>query len=98
MKRKRVGHEDKLKLGHHLLRDLRPTLESLALEPKVRAINPGRISHVGVTIKGLRLRATCDTPNGVKIMARSEAAIQEVFVVGDRAFIRQWVARQGALV
>jgi hypothetical protein len=71
----------KVKLKHRTIPGLREALEVLAAMPCVSLVVPGEIKRVSGGGRPLRLHVSADTPTGVKIMARSGSAVQEVFIV-----------------
>lgn len=77
--RRRKG---KLKLEHHMIDGLRSALEDLCEWPEVRTCTPGRI-RVSRSHRGPFLKVASQTPTGIKVLARHNAAIQEVFIVTD---------------
>jgi hypothetical protein len=76
------GTHGKLKVEHHMIKDLRPALEALCEWPEIAGVTAGRIRHiVGGRIVQLQLRVSTTTTTGLKLTARSRGGVQEVFVV-----------------
>jgi hypothetical protein len=74
----------KLKLKHRLIDGLRPVLEDMTGWPMVNRVIPGRIHRTGKRShsNNLELRASVDTPTGIKLIAYSrDGTTQEIFVV-----------------
>jgi hypothetical protein len=72
--------KDGLKREHTMIQGLRKALEWITTWPEVRSVIPGAIRHVG---KGaaFQLKVQYRTYNGLKCLARSGTAVQEVFIV-----------------
>lgn len=74
--------QNKIKREHTIVPGILPYLEAVAAHPDVHAITPGRIKRrVGNDIIGLKVQYETDT--GLKLLALSNRAVQEVFVVTD---------------
>jgi hypothetical protein len=58
-------------------------LQKFVDHPKVKSITPGRISQTKSQPCPLKLKITVPIVGGFKIVARSERAAQEVFVICD---------------
>lgn len=74
--------QNKVKREHSIIEGLLPTLERIASLPGVHGVTPGRIrprSRPGPP--GIRLQYLTET--GFKLLARSNTAVQEVFVVAN---------------
>lgn len=74
--------QKKVKREHSIIEGLLPVLERIASLPGVQSVTPGRIkprSRPGAP--GLRFQYVTET--GLKLLGRSNAAVQEVFVVTD---------------
>ena len=72
--------QDKLKVEHSIIVNLRPVLEVLSRHSEIRSIIPGVILPVRDARGPVRLRVTTATATGWKILAFSAGARQEVFV------------------
>jgi hypothetical protein len=70
----------KIKLKHGLISGLRRHLESIEDWPEITAINPGVIRPTKGS-GGLKLTVQYETKAGLKVLAKSGAAVQEVFFV-----------------
>mgnify|MGYP001582180345 CR=1 FL=1 len=72
----------KIKYEHHMIQGLRQLLEQIEPWDEIKSIIPGQIrptkSH-----KSLMLQARYNTQTGVKCLARSGSAVQEVFIVSS---------------
>jgi hypothetical protein len=76
------GTHGKLKIEHHMIKDLRPALEAMCDWPEIAGVTAGRIRHiVGGRVVQLQLRVSTTTVTGLKLTARSRGGVQEVFVV-----------------
>lgn len=74
---------NKIKREHTLLPGLLPALERIAAHPEIQAITPGRINRrAGNQTNGIWFQYRTET--GFKLLARSNRAVQEVFVVTNR--------------
>lgn len=72
----------KIKRQHHVLRELEPCLVFLANLPEVDGIIPGQIKPKAGGSIGFSFQYV--TSSGIKLIGRSSAAAQEVFVItGD---------------
>lgn len=74
--------QKKVKREHSIIEGLLPVLERIASLPGVQSVTPGRInprSRPGSP--GVRFQYVTET--GLKLLGRSNAAVQEVFVVTD---------------
>lgn len=70
----------KIKYEHNMIQGLRQLLEQIEPWDEIKSIIPGEIrptrSH-----RPLSLDVKYDTPTGVKCLAKSGSAVQEVFIV-----------------
>lgn len=74
---------NKIKLEHSVLPGLLPVLERIAAHRAIQAITPGRISRrAGNQTNGISFQYRTET--GFKLLARSNRAVQEIFVVTNR--------------
>ncbi len=78
MKHRRKSH--KIKYEHKMLKGLREVLEEIETWDEVTSIIPGKISPAG-SVQRFKLVAKVDTPTGIKTIAYSGNAVQEVFMV-----------------
>ena len=69
-----------VKREHACLPGVRLWCALAARLPGVHSVIPGRIYNVGANV-GWRARVSVRTPTGVKVLLRSQSAVQEVFVV-----------------
>ena len=75
------GKSSKLKYEHALIRGLRPLLESIAPWEEVHSIIPGRIRPTKGSRRQIRLEIKYSTVTGLKALAKTGTAVQEVFFV-----------------
>lgn len=74
--------QNKVKREHSIVEGLLPILERIASTPGVQSVTPGRISpRSRPGSPGIRFQYP--TESGLKLLARSNVAVQEVFVVTD---------------
>lgn len=74
--------QNKVKREHSIIEGLLPLLERIASTPGVQSVTPGRISpRSRPGSPGIRFQYR--TESGIKLLARSNVAVQEVFVVTD---------------
>lgn len=86
---------NKVKHEHTIIEGLRPVLDRMAACPAIQSIIPGPIGphHSG---RPLSLTIQYETETGLKLLARSGSAVQEVFLVApDRAAVREWLMAHG---
>lgn len=75
--------QNKIKREHTIIDGVLPILEQIAALPHVQAITPGRINQrSGNRAEGITFQYHTET--GLKLLARSSRAVQEVFVVSDK--------------
>lgn len=72
----------KIKKQHHLIDELEPFLKKIEDWPEIDAINPGVIKNCGHDDK-LKFTVSYVAENGLKCLARSHGAVQEVFIVSS---------------
>ena len=58
-----------------------PFLKKLSIKDKIQTITPGVISRVRGKSEQLRIRISCKTKNGFKLIARKGYAAQEIFLI-----------------
>lgn len=86
---------NKVKHEHSIIHGLRPVLDRMAACPAIQAIIPGPIDPNN-SPRPLTLTVQYDTETGLKLLARSGSAVQEVFLVApNRAATRQWLLAEG---
>jgi hypothetical protein len=76
-----AGTGGKLKIQHGIIDGLRPILEEMCAWPEVQSITPGYITGASARRGGVRLHATRQNLTGIRAVARSGGAVQEVFLV-----------------
>lgn len=82
----RQGGTSKIKYEHSMIQGLRKLLESLESWIEIKAIIPGRI-HPTNKSQALRVKVQYHTTDGLKCLALSGSAVQEVFFVSSEAEI-----------
>ncbi|MBI4120360.1 MAG: hypothetical protein HY454_02740 [Parcubacteria group bacterium] len=70
----------KIKYEHHMIQGLRQLLEQIEPWDEIKSIIPGEIKPAK-SHKPLSLGVKYNTPTGIKCLARSGSAVQEVFIV-----------------
>ena len=86
----------KIKVQHHVLGQIRAALEEIAGWPEVDGLIPGVIRPKKGPSTGLTLQY--ETRAGLKLIARSGGAAQEVFVVtGDPAAVIRRLRETGLI-
>jgi len=89
--RSRINYEDmaqhryrqnKIKREHTIIEGILPILEGIAEHPHVQGITPGRINKRSSN-RNATVTYQYKTDAGLKLLARSTSAVQEVFVVTD---------------
>lgn len=91
MSRYRVN---KIKRMHSIVQGLLPVLETVAQCPNVSAITPGRISAASRVAPSMTVQYF--TESGLKLIARTTTAVQEVFVVTqDPQAVCEWLREKG---
>ena len=78
---KHRGKSSKLKYEHALIEGLRPLLESIAPWEEIHSIIPGRIRPTKSSRRQIRLEIKYSTVTGLKALAKTGTAVQEVFFV-----------------
>ena len=78
---KHRGKSSKLKYEHALIEGLRPLLESIAPWEEIHSIIPGRIRPTKSSRRQIRLEIKYSTVTGLKALAKTGTAGQEVFFV-----------------
>jgi hypothetical protein len=83
-----------VKREHHFLKGLEKPLEEIASIPGVKKVIPGRI--YASDSRGFDIKVTRETRTGLKLVAKSDGSVQEVFLVvdkADRGRVREEIAR-----
>ena len=83
-----------VKREHHFLRGLEKPLEEIASIPGVKKVIPGRI--YASDSRGFEIKVSRETKTGLKLIAKSDGSVQEVFLVvdrGDRERVRKEIGR-----
>ena len=78
---KHRGKNSKLKYEHALIEGLRPLLESIAPWEEIHSIIPGRIRQTHGSKQRIKLEIKYSTGTGLKVLAKTGNAVQEVFFV-----------------
>ncbi|WP_297092824.1 DUF2103 domain-containing protein [Thermococcus sp.] len=71
-----------VKREHHFLKGLERPLEEIAQIPGVKKVIPGRI--YASDSRGFEIRVSRETKTGLKLIAKSDGSVQEVFLVVDK--------------
>ncbi|ALV63650.1 hypothetical protein ADU37_CDS19510 [Thermococcus sp. 2319x1] len=71
-----------VKREHHFLKGIEKPLEEIASIPEVKKVIPGRI--YASDSRGFEIKVTRETHAGLKLVAKSNGSVQEVFLVVDR--------------
>ena len=71
-----------VKREHHFLKGLEKPLEEIASIPGVKKVIPGRI--YASDSRGFEIKVTRETHAGLKLVAKSDGSVQEVFLVVDK--------------
>ncbi|NJE85312.1 hypothetical protein E3E23_05670 [Thermococcus sp. CX2] len=72
-----------VKREHHFLKGLEKPLEEIAQIPGVKKVIPGRI--YASDSRGFEIKVSRETTTGLKLIAKSDGSVQEVFLVVDKA-------------
>jgi hypothetical protein len=72
-----------VKREHHFLKGLEKPLEEIAAIPGVKKVIPGRI--YASDSRGFEIKVTRETRTGLKLVAKSDGSVQEIFLVVDKA-------------
>ena len=83
MARKKHRGSSKIKYEHAMIPGLRKLLEEIEPWPEIKSIVPGEIRRSSSFVS-LRLVVQYQTQTGVKCLAKSGGAVQEVFIVGAK--------------
>ncbi|RLF81544.1 hypothetical protein DRN32_00680 [Thermococci archaeon] len=71
-----------VKLEHHLLKGILPALEEIAEIEGVKKVIPGRI--YARDSRGFEIKVVRETLTGLKLLAKSDGSVQEIFLVVDK--------------
>ncbi|NJE29961.1 hypothetical protein E3E38_02705 [Thermococcus sp. 18S1] len=71
-----------VKREHHFLKGLEKPLEMIAAIPGVKKVIPGRI--YASDSRGFEIKVSRETKTGLKLVAKSDGSVQDVFLVVDR--------------
>ena len=86
---KHRAKSSKIKYEHDMIKGLRKFLEQIEPWDEIKSIIPGKI-HPTKSVARFTLSVQYETLTGVKCLARSGSAVQEVFIVTqDPAVFRQ---------
>lgn len=81
--------KSKIKLKHHLIKGLRGLLEKIQGWDEIKRIIPGE-TRPTKSVKQLTLDVKYETATGIKCIAYSGAAVQEVFIItSDKALFQK---------
>ncbi|USS41222.1 DUF2103 domain-containing protein [Thermococcus aggregans] len=72
-----------VKREHHFLKDIEKPLEEIASIPGVKKVIPGRI--YASDSRGFEIKVTRETQSGLKLVAKSDGSVQEIFLVVDKS-------------
>lgn len=72
-----------VKREHHFLKGLEKPLEEIASISSVKKVIPGRI--YASDSRGFEIKVTRETQTGLKLVAKSDGSVQEIFLVVDKA-------------
>ena len=78
-----MRRKPKIKIEHHLLKGILPALEEIAGIEEVRKVIPGRI--YASDSRGFEIKVVRETLTGLKLLAKSDGSVQEIFLVVDKA-------------
>jgi len=85
-----------VKREHHFLKSIEKPLEEIANIPGVKKVIPGRI--YASDSRGFEIKVTRETQSGLKLVAKSDGSVQEIFLVVDkseRELVRKEVEKLG---
>ncbi|AMM54572.1 DUF2103 domain-containing protein [Pyrococcus kukulkanii] len=71
-----------VKREHHFLKGLEKPLEEIAKIPGVKKVIPGRI--YSSDSRGFEIKVSRETYSGLKLVAKSDGSVQDVFLVVDK--------------
>lgn len=70
-----------VKREHSTIKDIIPILEKITKQPNVKGIIPGRIKPIRGSYPKARIEFKVFTDSGIKCLAKSDRAVQEVFII-----------------
>ena len=73
--------KNNVKREHSVIDNIIPLLEDITKLPFVKSIVPGRIKPISGNYPKARIEFKTITPSGVKCLAKSGRATQEIFIV-----------------
>ena len=72
-----------VKREHHLLKGIEKALEEISGLKGVKKVIPGRI--YSSDSRGFEIKVVRETLTGLKLLAKSDGSVQEIFLVVDKA-------------
>jgi len=72
-----------VKREHHLLKGIEKPLEEISALKGVKKVIPGRI--YSSDSRGFEIKVVRETLTGLKLLAKSDGSVQEIFLVVDKA-------------
>ena len=72
-----------VKREHHLLKGIEKVLEEISALKGVKKVIPGRI--YSSDSRGFEIKVVRETLTGLKLLAKSDGSVQEIFLVVDKA-------------
>jgi len=72
-----------VKREHHLLKGIEKALEEISALKGVKKVIPGRI--YSSDSRGFEIKVVRETLTGLKLLAKSDGSVQEIFLVVDKA-------------
>ncbi len=70
-----------VKREHSVIKGIIPVLEKMTEHPSVKAIVPGRIKPIKGSYPIPKIEFKVFTDSGIKCLAKSDGAVQEVFII-----------------
>ena len=80
-----------VKREHHLLKGIEKVLEEISALKGVKKVIPGRI--YSNDSRGFEIKVIRETLTGLKLLAKSDGSVQEIFLIVDKAD-REKVSRE----
>jgi len=71
-----------VKREHHLLKGIEKALEEISALKGVKKVIPGRI--YSSDSRGFEIKVVRETLTGLKLLAKSDGSVQEIFLVVDK--------------
>ncbi|NJE26261.1 hypothetical protein E3E22_06425 [Thermococcus sp. MV5] len=72
-----------VKREHHLLKGIEKVLEEISALKGVKKVIPGRI--YSSDSRGFEIKVVRETLTGLKLLAKSNGSVQEIFLIIDKA-------------